>query len=66
MDGNWDSEDTMPIHEREHDNNSDSPPKAAQKLAEETGEPVEKFTPADDAEYPHPTELEKVEPSDVE
>lgn len=33
---------------------------AARKLAEETGEPVEKFTPAEDVEMPDPDELESV------
>lgn len=38
---------------------TDGTPRAAKELAEVTDESVEKFAPAADADYPHPTELEK-------
>lgn len=43
---------------------SDETPTAAELLAEETGDPIEKFTPSEDAEHPHPTEVERVEVSE--
>lgn len=63
----WDDnpEDNM-LEEKKGDTEFDDPPTAAEKLAEDTGDSVKKFTPPDDAEYPHPTEMEKVDPSDVE
>jgi hypothetical protein len=35
-------------------------PSAAEKLAEATGEPVEKFTPDDELPLPNPDDLESV------
>lgn len=43
-----------------------TPPTAARKLADETGEPVEKFIASDEPEFPDPEELETVDRSPVE
>lgn len=37
---------------------------ADEKLAEETDEPRDKFTPSDDIEFPHPEDLESADSRD--